>query len=349
MTVLSDTSGKEVMKALAAARSSRGGGTSGLALTLVVIAEDAAVEQATEAACVAASAHPCRLIVVTRQATTSREHRLDAEICVAGRLGPGEAVILRMRGRLALHAESVTLPLLAADVPVVAWWQGVPPERIARDPLGVFADRRVTDCAAHAQSMTALTQRASDYVPGDTDLAWTRITPWRSLLVDAFDTIEPRSASMIVRGTADKPSMALLAGWLRVRLGVAVQVLGDTDSEKPDNTGGGNREITGVEVTLDDGSTLQLRMTSDGSVAVDRDGMPERRLPLRYPTTGEALAEELRHLDPDQLYAAALQAATDVEIPSAGGSTTAHRIHEWHDPAMSLVPLDKQPLGTQSA
>ena len=55
--------------------------------------------------------------------------RLDAEVLIGGRLGPGEAVVMRMYGRLALHAESVVLPLLAADAPVVTWWHGRPPER----------------------------------------------------------------------------------------------------------------------------------------------------------------------------------------------------------------------------
>ncbi|WP_324273261.1 glucose-6-phosphate dehydrogenase assembly protein OpcA [Blastococcus brunescens] len=45
---------------------------------------------------------------------------------IGGRLGPGEAVVMRMYGRLGLHAESVVLPLLAADAPVVAWWHAAP-------------------------------------------------------------------------------------------------------------------------------------------------------------------------------------------------------------------------------
>ena len=35
--------------------------------------------------------------------------------------------------------------------------------------------------------MAALKRRAKDYAPGDTDLAWTRTTPWRALLASAFD------------------------------------------------------------------------------------------------------------------------------------------------------------------
>ena len=79
---------------------------------------------------------------------------------IGGRLGPGEAVVMRMYGRLALHAESVMLPLLAPDAPVVTWWYRGPPEKIAHDPLGVFADRRITDVIRDADPAASLRQRA---------------------------------------------------------------------------------------------------------------------------------------------------------------------------------------------
>src|SRR5204862_6759669 len=118
-----------------------------------------------------------RIILVVRSDVTRDVNRLDAEIVVGGRLGPCEAVVMRMYGRLALHAESVVMPLLAPDSPVVTWWHNEPPEQIANDFLGVVADRRVTDAAQAKDPVLALTQRAIDYAPGDTDLAWTRIAP----------------------------------------------------------------------------------------------------------------------------------------------------------------------------
>src|ERR1700709_2248497 len=96
MIGLWDTTGNEVVKALAAERRRAGGAA---------------------AATIAASAHPCRLLIVVRSDLEGRS-RLDAEIVVGGRLGPAEAVVMRMYGRLALHAESVVMPLLAPDVPV---------------------------------------------------------------------------------------------------------------------------------------------------------------------------------------------------------------------------------------
>ena len=118
MTTLWDTTGTEVVKALGAERRAHGAVASGLALTLVVVVDEAHVADAERAATRAAAEHPCRLLVVVRRRPDAPESRLDAEVLIGGRLGPGEAAVLRMYGRLALHAESVVLPLLAPDAPV---------------------------------------------------------------------------------------------------------------------------------------------------------------------------------------------------------------------------------------
>ncbi|MDT5026791.1 MAG: hypothetical protein QOE61_3217, partial [Micromonosporaceae bacterium] len=118
MIALWDTTGNEVVKALAAERRNAGGVASGLALTLVAVVDEKRVREAESAAATAAAAHPCRLLIVVRSrlpanSDTNPESRLDAEIVVGGRLGPAEAVVLRMHGRLTRHAESVVIPLLA--------------------------------------------------------------------------------------------------------------------------------------------------------------------------------------------------------------------------------------------
>src|SRR3954447_13487086 len=202
-----DTTGSDVVKALSAERRSAGALAFGLALTLVVVTDQRSVEEAERAATAAAAAHPCRLLVVIRRHVDAPDPRLDAEVLIGGRLGPGEAVVMRMYGRLALHAESVTLPLLAPDAPVVTWWHGDPPERIAYDPLGVFADRRITDVIRSPDPNAGLQQRAEDYAPGDTDLSWTRLTPWRAALASAFDgASRHKPTCAAVHGGANEPS-----------------------------------------------------------------------------------------------------------------------------------------------
>jgi glucose-6-phosphate dehydrogenase assembly protein OpcA len=320
-----DTTGTEVVHKLAAERRSAGGVASGLALTLVAVADEPSVRAVEDAVTIAAAEHPCRLLIVTRALvnTPGVPDRLDAEIIVGGRLGPCEAVVMRMQGRLALHAESVVMPLLAPDVPVVTWWHGTPPDRIAYDPLGVVAERRVTDISQCADPIAALRARAEDFAPGDTDLAWTRITPWRSLIAGAFDTVKTPVVGATITAGLSNPRGALLAGWLAARLGIIPRI-------EPSTTG----ELDSVGFFLEDSGSLTL--TRHGGTAIlRRPGYDDRTLPLVPRRLGEELAEELRRLDPDQPYAAALAAATG---KSGLGQRSPTRVHIWHDPALAERP-----------
>lgn len=320
MTTLWDTTGSDVVKALAAARRSAGGVTAGMALTFVVVADEQHVSEAEAAAVVAAAAHPCRLLIVVRREIFAPQPRLDAEISVGGRLGVGEAIAMRMYGRLALHAESVVLPLLAPDVPVVTWWHGPPPDIIAEDPLGVLADRRVTDSSRADDPLAALLQRAIDYAPGDTDLAWTRATPWRSLLASAFDTVTTPAERAEIATAAGNPTATLVAGWITNRLGIPTElVIGPGDT------------IDRITVTLVDGAQISVGWHDATSAYIRRTGVPERRMPLRRRPLGERLAEELRHLDPDEPYGQALATATGIPDLS---DRSGRRVHIWYDPAM---------------
>ncbi|MDT3438390.1 MULTISPECIES: glucose-6-phosphate dehydrogenase assembly protein OpcA [unclassified Pseudofrankia] len=317
MTTLWDTTGSAVVKALSAERRAAGALAFGLALTLVVVVDEKNVAAAESAATAAAAAHPCRLLIVVRRQIDAPHPRLDAEVSIGGRLGPGEAIVMRMYGRLALHAESVVLPLLASDAPVVTWWQDEPPTRIAFDPLGVFADRRVTDCDRAPDPLAALQLRAADFEPGDTDLAWTRISGWRTLLAAAFDGRADRPRSAHIDADPSDPSAHLFAGWLRAKLGVPVDVVGT-----------GKRGIQAVRVAVDDGEVAVSRADAR-SGNITRPGVPPRRLPLRQLDVGDLLAEELRRLDHDVIYAEALSAWSG--IPDLAGRS-GHREHIWQDP-----------------
>ena len=323
MTTLWDTTGTAVVKALAAERRTGGAVMSGLALTLVVVVDEKDVAEAEAAATTAASRHPCRTLVVIRRHVDAPVPRLDAEVLIGGRLGPGESVVMRMQGRLALHAESVTLPLLAPDAPVVTWWHGEPPDLIAHDPLGVFAERRVTDVSRATDPLQALRQRARDFAPGDTDLAWTRTTAWRALLASAFDTVRAAPVRAVVHGQETDPEALLFAGWLTSRLGFPVPV------ESP-NGQRGRGGVLGVAVDLDDGGSLNATGAAGREVLLRRVGQPDSTVALPERELGDLLAEELRRLDADQPYADALGAATGTPGLSARSS---HRVHIWRDPA----------------
>ncbi|WDZ84210.1 glucose-6-phosphate dehydrogenase assembly protein OpcA [Micromonospora cathayae] len=319
MIGLWDTTGNEVVKALAAERRSAGGVASGMALTLIVVVDERRVREAEAAATIAAAAHPCRLLVVVRSDIERDRTRLDAEIVVGGRLGPCEAVVTRMYGRLALHAESVVMPLLVPDVPVVTWWHDEPPAEIATDFLGVVADRRITDAAQAADPIEALRQRARDYAPGDTDLAWTRITPWRTLVAGAFDTTAAKVTEATVVAPRTDPTAALMCGWLGSRLGITPHW------EHVD----GQPRMREVRLRCANGDELSLTR-EDSMATFRRTGQADRALPLVRRPLGDELAEELRRLDADQVYAEALGAAAGV----AGlDERPAQRVHVWKDPA----------------
>ncbi|MGH3840295.1 MAG: glucose-6-phosphate dehydrogenase assembly protein OpcA [Pseudonocardiaceae bacterium] len=292
----------------------RGGAVAvGRVLNLVIVTDDSAqVEESIQAANEASLEHPCRVLVVARGLKRAGT-RLDAQIRVGGDAGASEVIVLRLYGPLADHGDSVVVPLLLADCPVVAWWPGVAPAVPATDAIGKLAQRRITDAAAAPQPIKALDRRRTSYTVGDTDLAWSRITPWRALLAAALDLPPYEDVEAVtVTGAVDNPSADLLAGWLRSRLHVPVR-------RRASPSGGGvsaavlERRSGPVELVRPDGKVGTLR----------QPGQPDRRVPLRRRPVRDCLAEELRRLDPDEIYWAALQAMTEVEGRRAGAQKDA--------------------------
>src|SRR4051794_36975743 len=329
MTTLWDTTGSAVVKELAAQRRTGGAVLSGVALTLVVVADQSRVAEAEEAATAAAEQHPCRLLVVVRRQIDAPSPRLDAEVLIGGRLGPGEAGVMRMYGRLALHAESVVLPLLAADAPVVSWWHAEPPERMSTDALAVIADRRITDASIASDPVAALELRAKDYAPGDTDLAWTRTTSWRSTLTMTLDSVAGRRGEPVrvrggrVEGRPGSATAELLAGWLTARCGTTFEVV---KSERAPGPSG----VDTVTLQLDEDEEVRVQADRRGSAVISQSFRPDTTVALPDRPLGDLLGEELRRLDPDEPYQEALEEATGV-----GGlaDRSPVREHVWFDPA----------------
>lgn len=291
---ITDTTSSRINAALIKARRDIGTPAVGMVLTLVIVTDEGSAYDALKAAGDASREHPSRIVlVIKRQGRSPRDRaqsRLDAEVRVGSDAGTGETVVLRMHGELVNHAESVVLPLLLPDAPVVVWWPEDPPENPASDRLGRLAQRRITDAAAAEDPVAALRVRADTYAPGDTDLAWTRITPWRSMLAAALDQKHSRIGSAVVEGEAYNPSTELLALWLADRLGVPV--------ERGVSNGPG---ITSVRLITEDGEICLDR--TDGALAeLAMPGQPDRHVALKRRDTAELIAEELRRLDPDDVY-----------------------------------------------
>ncbi|MEU8350012.1 glucose-6-phosphate dehydrogenase assembly protein OpcA [Streptomyces sp. NPDC048845] len=315
---LTDTTASKINSSLVQARRATGTPAVGMVLTLVIVTDEGNHYDALKAAGDASKEHPSRiLVVIKRHGRSPRDRklaRLDAEVRVGGDAGTGETVLLRLHGELANHAHSVVLPLLLPDAPVVVWWPEDAPEHPNEDLLGRLAARRITDAANIEDPVSTLAQRARTYTPGDTDLAWTRITPWRSVLAAALDQKHAAIESAVVEGEAYNPSSELLALWLADRLGVPV--------ERKVSEGPG---LTAVRMATTDGEICLDR--ANGSLAeLAMPGQPDRHVALNRRETSELIAEELRRLDPDETYASTVRfgvgkLGSQVIRPGAGGDT----------------------------
>ncbi|MDC0769375.1 glucose-6-phosphate dehydrogenase assembly protein OpcA [Streptomyces sp. HD] len=296
---LTDTTASKINKALVQGRRAIGTPAVGMVLTLVIVTDEENAYDALRAANDASHEHPSRtLLVIKRVSRSPRDRttsRLDAEVRVGADAGSGETVVLRLYGEVSDHAQSVVLPLLLPDAPVVVWWPVNAPLDPANDPLGALAQRRVTDTYASEQPVRELTARADTYTPGDTDLSWTRITPWRSMLAAALDQVVCDVQAVEVEGEEFNPSCELLAMWLADRLDVPVK--------RSLSSGPG---LTAVRMDTDCGPIVLDR--ADGSLAtLSIQGQPDRAVALKRRETAELIAEELRRLDPDDTYASALR------------------------------------------
>jgi glucose-6-phosphate dehydrogenase assembly protein OpcA len=132
--------------------------------------------------------------------------------------------------------------------------------------------------------------QAEHYRAGNSDLSWTRLTPWRALLAAALDQYPASITGATVTAERGNPSADLLSAWLSARLGVEVSrsnSKGPGITEVTLSTGGGD-----VEINRPDG--LLARFTTPNS--------PDRPVALKRRDLHELLDEELRRLDPDEVY-----------------------------------------------
>jgi glucose-6-phosphate dehydrogenase assembly protein OpcA len=297
---LPDTSTTAINKKLDELRERVGAATTGRVLTLIIApCTDALLEESLTAASLAGQEHPSRVIAVMEGDRAADDARLDAQLRIGTDDGAGEVLVLRLTGPLAEHADSVVVPFLLPDIPVVAWWPDVAPSVPAEDPLGALAIRRITDATNAADPLSAIKSRLNGYAAGDTDLAWSRITYWRALLASALDQppYEPVT-SALVSGLRSEPALDVLAGWLASRIDGPVQ-----------------RSVGELKIELvRGGERVTLSRPQDGVIAtLSKTARPAALVPLPRRETSECLAEDLRRLDADAIYAAALQGIDRVE------------------------------------
>jgi glucose-6-phosphate dehydrogenase assembly protein OpcA len=306
---LPNTTTSNISKTLVKIREEGGVVALGRVLTLVISTELGHEEEAIEAANDASREHPMRVIVISTASSTATangapashdEPRLDAQIRVGGDAGASEVVVLKAYGDAASDEEGLVTGLLLSDAPVVAWWPGEAPDVVSQSPLGRIAQRRITDAAAQRDPQGFLANLTSTYAPGDTDFSWTRLTLWRAQLAAVLDQPPYESITKVeVHGSADSPSTTLLAAWLQDQL----QVNAHYELVTPAH---GSSGIQGVRLHRPSG-VIELERISANIATLVQPDQPTHDISLPRRSLRDCLAEELRGLDPDELFGEVIQ------------------------------------------
>ena len=308
MIELTETNSSAIAAEFVRARRKAGSPAMGMVMTLIFVVAEEDAEDAMKAARSASREHPARVLgLIFGDARGAGQ--VDAQVGI-GSGWTGETALIRLSGEVSKHPESVVLPLLLPDSPVVVWWPTKAPENPAADPLGRLAKRRITDAAAvpRGKAKAMLTQ-CETYAPGNTDLAWTRITGWRALLAASLDQHPARVTSATVTAERISPSADLLSAWLADRLKVKVT---RTNSKGPG--------ITDVVLETKQGPISLVRY-GDKLATLSSPGQPDRPVALKRREIAELLAEELRRLDPDDIYARAAKKLARMSRASTSTST----------------------------
>lgn len=289
---LSNTKASHIADGIQQARLGAGSPAMDMVLTLLVIADNDTVADAMKTAALLSREHPSRILGVILGDGRGKPN-VDARVRV-GEGTSGESVLMWITGPLVKHAESVVLPLLLPDSPVVAWWSTNCPVDPSADPIGRLAQRRLTDAERETDSVAWLRRTAANYAPGDSDLTWTRLTTWRALLAAALDQMGAEVLSGSVTASNSNPVAALLVAWLESRLGISIERVADPGAQ-----------ITKVVLTSQDGDVI-IRRIDTHSCEFSVPGTKPRIVPIRRRTIAELLAEDLRRLDADEVYAETL-------------------------------------------
>ncbi|MDF7664482.1 glucose-6-phosphate dehydrogenase assembly protein OpcA [Bifidobacterium sp. ESL0763] len=312
-----DTQTSAIARKIEELHQKRGEAGNDRVLTLIISTDEKELENALKIANFAGREHPCRVIAIvpeTRETTCpapqpgdataqpeacidvdpgTDETDLDAQVRFGADAGAGEVIILRPRHGLCQHTDTLVMPLLVPDAPVVTWWPTNPPANPSKDPLGAMAGSRITDALRADDPKGTFAKLRSNWSPKDVDFSWTRVTTWRAMLATTVD--QPPHLpieSVKVTGQPNYLPMKLLAAWLALKLNVPVELGYVTGAEA----------ITGVYLKRSDG-TIAMERPDSREAVISQPGQAPQRVAMPLRSLEDCLSEELRRIDPDEVYA----------------------------------------------
>lgn len=331
--------------------------TRACALTLLIYAEsEEAAREVSNLVSEVTRQNPCRAIIIVED-PKARAAEMTAWISAHCNLPAAgdkqvccEQVTVLARGESVMGLESVVVPLTVSGLPVHLWWrarQFNPPEyfgQILRASNRVMVDSgRFANPRSDLQTLAARAQNLSGR-PAVIDLNWVRLTPWRELIAQCFDSSETRPLlgrlcearfefeRESVRKTTQETQSLLLAGWLASRLGW--ESVGRSEARDEEGLslrfkrGAGEKQIQLVPCRFEgagSGVCLSIAMKSDGASpavfslrrgtdaetvreSIEISGRPAvtRTVRLQVSDEVEVVNEELKFLGRDRVFEEAL-------------------------------------------
>jgi glucose-6-phosphate dehydrogenase assembly protein OpcA len=298
-------------------------------LTLVaVVKENAAADAVLDVMHELGGRHPSRTIVVVLD--DKGDGAMDAAASVRavereGRAVCFEEIVLRVRGGARHHLDSVVEPFALPDLPMVVWLPAHLPA--PGDPLLEVADRIVVDSRAVAGGGTG-TGETHSVLPTIsalarrlpvTDLSWTRLAPWRSLMAGLFEGAAYRPFLREIERVEVNGNYGprhLLGGWLLRRLQLPLARVSLSPAEHVSiRITAVHRDRTGVFTVVRPGAARVIQ----SSVEIDKGPSVSQTLQMRQQWPALALAGALTRMGRDDFYCDALEGAVQL----AGGGLRA--------------------------
>lgn len=300
-------------------------------LSLIVCAVDpATTDRVLEAISHLSRQHPSRTIILLPD-----RHAGDVDVRVwhatgcdspeeQDRVVCGEQIVVAAHGSAIDYLPSLTDQLMLADLPAFLWWVGDLSAAYQQlfDRLTGLADRLVVDSsdfAAPGRSMALVDQlaRRRHQPCAPSDLNWARLTPWRELVAQFFDSPALRSYLFGLEeiaiehssvGGSGPAQTALLVSWLATRLGwqlvtppsiessgLAMGSLRRTDGQRVTVTAR-SKSVAGIDGLI----RVSLRAGKVASFLVSRENDPTQAL-TEADVAGAPVLRRIAHFEAGEL------------------------------------------------
>ena len=175
--------------------------------------------------------NPCRVVLVTSEPDIDPP-ALSAEVAIicqesetCQRCVCCDQIRLAARGIMADNLPSLAAALLAPDLPVIVWWPQPPFDRKDFLLFAKQAERLIVDSAGYTdndlRALAGFVEQLRQMGVAVSDLNWGRLTPYRQLFAQFFDSVECRdrlAAIGEVRVEGHASTGRLLAGWLKAQM-----------------------------------------------------------------------------------------------------------------------------------